>query len=170
MSSTSTVSRDLAAEIQREMAEMDATCPFGPGFFLRQLRAFIRDRCPDPSEALPSVQLHLAEGDRIEVCHLIALAPRWLALAAIEEERALAAPTMRTEIVPYALVSRVTVRPFRPQPGRVGFEADHRPAILAGHGSPDAAFLAMAGVAITPQASMPPGAGSGGAASERIPS
>lgn len=135
-------------QVRREMAETDASCPFGPGFFLRQLRAFIRDRCPDPSEALPSVQLHLAEGDRVEVCHVIGIAPRWLALAAIEEERPLAAPTMRTEIIPYALVSRVTVRPFRPQPGRAGFQVGRDPEILSGRDSPEGAFLAMAGVTV----------------------
>jgi len=143
MSTTRTISKEKA---QHEMAEVDAGCPFGPGFFLQQLRAFIRDRCPDPSEALPSVQLHLAEGERIEICHLIGIAPRWLAIAAIEEGHALAAPSMRTEIIPYALISRVTVRPFQPEPGRLGFEVARGPEILSGLDSPEAAFLAMAGV------------------------
>lgn len=69
-----------------------------------------------------------------------------LALAAVEEDHALAAPPMRTEIIPYALISRVTVRPFRPQPGRAGFDVARGPEIFSGPDSPEAAVLAMAGV------------------------
>ena len=138
--------KEKAAEAPRELIESDEVCSFGPTFFLRQLRAFIRDRCPDPADALPSVQLHLAEGDVLDVCHVIGIAPRWLALAAVETDRPASAPTMRTEIIPYALISRITVRSCRPEPGHVGFEANHGPAILSGHESPEATFLAMAGI------------------------
>jgi hypothetical protein len=137
-----------AAAIPPELLEEDARCPFGPSFFLRQLRAFIRERCPDPAEGLPSVQLHLAEGECLEICHVIGIASRWLALAVIETERPVASPTMRTEVVPYGLISRVSVRVARPGPGRVGFEVDRDPALLGGSSSPEAAFLAMAGVTL----------------------
>ena len=161
MNSTTTVPKGKADQLQREMAETDASCPFGPSFFMRQLRAFIRDRCPDPSEALPSVQIHLAEGDIIEICHVIGIAPRWMALAAIEEHCATAAPAMRTEVIPYALISRVTVRPYRPEPGRVGFDAGRSPEVLSGRDSPEAAFLAMAGIALPESAGSGPGEGEG---------
>lgn len=135
-----------AATVPRKPAEEIPGCAFGPSFFVGQLRAFIRARCPDPSEALPSVQLHLAEGDILEVCHIIGLAPRWLALAAIEMERSVASPRMRTEIIPYWHITRITVRPVRPEPGLVGFAVDHRPERLTGQDTPEGAFLAMAGV------------------------
>ena len=168
MNPTTTVPKDNAARLQREMTETDSSCPFGPSFFLRQLRAFVRDRCPDPSEALPSVQIHLAEGDIIEVCHVIGIAPRWIALAAIEEHRATGAPTMRTEVIPYALISRVTVRPFRPEPGCVGFDTSRSAEVLSGRDSPEAAFLAMAGVALPEERSARPGPREG--ATNRRPS
>lgn len=43
-----------------EAKEVASAVPFGPGFFLGQLRAFARERCPDPGEGLPNVELHLA--------------------------------------------------------------------------------------------------------------
>ena len=136
-----------------EFAEADANCTFGPTFFLRQLRAFLRDRCPDPSEALPSVQLHLAEGEIIEMCHIIGLAPRWLAIAAIETVHAISSPAMRTEVIPYGLVSRITVRPVRPGPGHVGFEESHGCGLLTRPDAPEDVFLAMAGMARSPEGS-----------------
>lgn len=139
-------------------------CAFGPIFFLKQLRAFIRDRCPDPSEALPSVQVHLAEGEILDVCHIIGLAPRWLALAAIDMERPAASPRMRTEIVPYWHILRITVRPAGPETGHIGFEVDHGAELLTGHDSPEDAFLAMAGVMVRPAAVPTPHRESGGGA------
>jgi hypothetical protein len=150
--------KDVRESVLREIPESES-CPFGPSFFAHQLRAFVRARCPDPSEALPSVQLHLADGDAIEICHIIGIAPRWLALAVIEEHRPVAAPTMRTEIVPYELVSRVTVRPFRPGSGHVGFEVERNPELLSGRDTPEAAFLAMAGVTRSVPESAPPETG-----------
>ena len=140
-----------ADTVPREFAEADAICAFGPSFFLRQLRAFLRDRCPDPSEALPSVQLHLAEGEIIEVCHIIGLAPHWLAVAAIETVRPVSSPSMRTEVIPYGLVSRITVRPVRPGPGHVGFEESHGCGLLTRADAPEDVFLAMAGMSRSPQ-------------------
>jgi hypothetical protein len=139
-----------ARAVPRELIEQDSRCPFGPTFFLMQLRAFVRDRCPNLSEGLPSVQLHLAEGEILDVCHIIGLAPRWLAVAVIESGRSAASHAMRTEIIPYELVSRVSVRTIGPEPGHIGFEAGRNPELLAGGGSPEAAFLAMAGVALAP--------------------
>ena len=161
MSKSSASAQKARERVLREMAVSEA-CPFGPSFFAHQLRAFVRDRCPDPSEALPSVQLHLAEGDVLDVCHIIGIAPRWLALAVIEEHRPTAASAMRTEIVPYTLVSRVTVRPSRLGSGHAGFETERTPAVLSGEASAEAAFLAMAG------ATGPDAAGSGAGTNTRL--
>ena len=37
-----------------------------------QLRAFMRDRCPDSR-----VPLHLADGQALDVCRVVAIAPAW---------------------------------------------------------------------------------------------
>ena len=110
-------------------SEPVSTAPFGPGFFLGQLRAFARDRCPDPSEGLPRVELHLATGEALDLCHVMGLAPCFVALAVRDGSGS--EPQMRTEIVPYSFITRVTIRPLRGAGGHVGFDLHHDPEILA---------------------------------------
>lgn len=127
-----------------ELAGEENRAPFGPGFFLGQLRAFARDRCPDRAEGLPAVQIHLATGDVLDLCHVVGLAPGFVALAVQEgsgEPR-----RMRTELVPYQLVARVSIR----SPGdreHVGFDVEHAPRVLEAHGglTPEAALRKAAG-------------------------
>ncbi len=82
-------------------AEFQASCPFGPAFFAGQLRGLVRERCPDPREGLPSVQLHLGSGERLDLCHVIGFAPAWVALAVWES----GSDAMRTELVPYESIA-----------------------------------------------------------------
>lgn len=119
-----------------------STAPFGPGFFLGQLRAFARDRCPDPSEGLPGVELHLATGEVLELCHVMGLAPCVVALAVRDGSGTEA--RMRTEIVPYSLITRVTIRSVRAAGGHVGFDLHHAPEILSHAGTPEEALRAAA--------------------------
>lgn len=118
--------------------------PFGPGFFLGQLRAFARDQCPDPAEGLPAVQLHLAGGEVLDLCHVVGLGPAFVALAVLEAEGE--PGRMRTELVPYQLVVRVTVRPPGGR-GHVGFDVGHAPRVLTARGplTPEAALCLAAG-------------------------
>ncbi len=103
-------------------ASVASNIPFGPLFFLEQLRAFVRDRCPPPGEGLPVLELHLVDGEVLDVCHVIGLASTWLALAVHEKGVSASAPTMRTELVPYDLISRVTIRSARPEGPHLGFD------------------------------------------------
>ncbi len=105
---------------------LDRRWPFGAMFFLRQLGSFARDRCPDPAEGLPVVHLHLADGEILDICHIIGVAPTWLVLAVNEFEGTSGGPTMRTEFIPYAMVQRVTIRPGHVGGHRVGFDLGRR--------------------------------------------
>lgn len=121
--------------------------PFGPDFFLGQLRAFARDRCPDPAEGLPVVQLHLMGGEVLDLCHVIGLAPAFVALAVREPGGAVA---MRTELVPYQIITRVTIGSAG-EHGRVGFNHEHPAHILGsalGGLSPEVALRRAAGAPI----------------------
>lgn len=116
--------RELAALVRRA-----PRVPFGPTFFVTQLAAFLRDCCPAPEEGLPAVTLAMADGEVIDVCHVEALAARWLAVAAFEDRRKTQPPLMRTEIVPYESILRVTIRAVHVD-GGIGFRADRAPAVV----------------------------------------
>jgi hypothetical protein len=105
--------------------------PFGPVFFLGQLGAFVRDKCPDPGEGLPVVEIHLADGDVLDLCHVIGVAPTWVALAVNEIEAREDQPRMRTELVPYARIAQVTVRSCRSGSPHLGFASHQAPELLA---------------------------------------
>lgn len=107
-----------------------AAGPFGPQFFVGQLRAFARDRCPDPAEALPVVELRLVSGEVLDVCHIIGLAPSWVALAVRDGERASGAVAMRTELVPYEIIMRVTIRATRERSPHIGFDDAQVPRLI----------------------------------------
>ncbi len=131
------------------LALLDTRCQFGPLFFLRHLGAFVRERCPDPSEGLPIVLLHLVDGEVLDVCHAIGLAPGWAALAVNDTERSPETKMMRTELVPYETIHRVTIRSVRPAEVHVGFAQDQVPQVLsaataADIRSPEAALRAAA--------------------------
>ncbi len=105
--------------------------PFDAGFFLGQLAGFVRDRCPPPEAGLPKVELHLADGEVFDLCHVIGVAPSWAALAVIEPGDRHGERRMRTELVPYASILRVTVRSAAPGATHVGFDTRHAPRVLA---------------------------------------
>ncbi|MCC7537162.1 MAG: hypothetical protein IT379_13150 [Deltaproteobacteria bacterium] len=111
------------AQLARAVAEMVERASFGPRFFLTQLAAFVRDRCPTADEAIPLVEIHLAGGESLNICHVIGLAPGWVALAVFEEHRSDGAHRMRTELVPYATIVRVTIRASATVEKRIGLHA-----------------------------------------------
>jgi len=138
--------------LEAAMRAIAAGVPFGPGFFLKQLGAFIRDRCPDPETNLPGLYLHLADGAVLDVCHIIGIAPAWVALAVRQEDRQSSGPTMRTELVPYSMVVRVTIRAGQHGEAHIGFDLGREPSMVAAPGpkaglSPERALMAAAGAA-----------------------
>jgi hypothetical protein len=129
---------------------MDTSSPFGPGFFLRQLGAFLTDRCPEPEAKLPGLFLHLADGEVLDVCHIIGIAPGWVALAVRQEERQATESTMRTELIPYSMVVRVTIRAGHHGEAPIGFDLGREPRMVTAPApqaalSPEQALKAVAG-------------------------
>ncbi len=135
-------------------AELLSRAPFGPGFFLGQLRAFARERCPDPGELLPCVELHLATGEVLDLCHVMGLAPAFVALAVREARGGSAGEgaAMRTELVPYGLITRVTIRPVRGTGPHVGFNPEHAPEVLPQARTPEETLRAAAALDSPPRA------------------
>jgi len=115
-----------AAEVETVIHEVGARCPFGPGFFVGRLGRLVRERCPDPGEGLPSVQLHLHDGERLDLCHVIGFAPLWVALAVREHD----SHTMRTELVPYESIVRITIGALGEKGRGMGFDQSHAPMAI----------------------------------------
>ena len=132
-------------EAEAEKLSAASLAPFGPGFFLEQLGAFARERCPSHLEPLPSVLIHLATGDELRLCHVMGLAPSFVALAIHDETRCAGASTaMRTELVPYSLITRVTIRRRGEGDAHVGFDAGVAPRLLAQAPTPEELLAAAA--------------------------
>ena len=120
-------SSEPAVEIQTVMREVGARCPFGPAFFAGHLASLVRERCPDPREGLPGVHVYLHDGECLDLCHVIGFAPLWVALAVWEH----GSHVMRTELVPYELIARVTIgAPGAQRPG-IGFDQSHTPMAVS---------------------------------------
>ncbi|MBI3399795.1 MAG: hypothetical protein HY048_00120 [Acidobacteria bacterium] len=74
-------SKTASAAAVAALTRADGTCPFGPSFFLGHLGRFVRDHCPAPEEHLPTVQIRLADGQSLDLCHIVGVSPRWVMLA-----------------------------------------------------------------------------------------
>ena len=140
-----------AKRLEAALHAIETSGPFGPAFFLKQLAAFLRDRCPDTEAKLPGLYLHLADGEVLDVCHIIGIAPAWVALAVRQEDRQESEPSMRTELIPYSMVVRVTIRAGHHGEAPIGFDLAREPSMVAGAGptaalSPEQALMAVAGV------------------------
>jgi hypothetical protein len=103
---------------------------FDAAFFSNQLRALVRGRCPNPEETMPAVAIHLATGDVLDVCHVIGLAATWLALAVYDTVTEGVVRSMRTELVPYATIMRITISKGPTGGPRIGFDPDHPPVAI----------------------------------------
>lgn len=137
--------------------------PFGPQFFIEQLAAFVRDRCPDPGEQLPRVDLWYA-GEPLAICHVIAVAPSWVALAV--RDRHAHDAEMRTELIPYEMINRVTIGAPVSRSRGIGFDCAHRPAIVEDVQAPTRMLEALAQSAGDDASSAPASAASNGKACE----
>jgi hypothetical protein len=115
---------------------------FGPEFFTQTLGALARTECATDASR-PEVILHLTDGTSISVCHLVGLAPAWVAIEAHEDARADGAGSTRTEIVPYEAIVRVTIRATGSEDARIGFDASRAPTLIPPpEGPPPEAMLA----------------------------
>jgi hypothetical protein len=110
---------------------------FGPAFFMTQLRGFAGEKCPDPALERPVVEIHLGDGETLDLCHIIGVTPNWVALAVRDGNEDGAPRRMRTEFVPFAAIARVTLRGSRPESPHLGFEHSRVPRVLSAQTRPE---------------------------------
>lgn len=118
-----------APAVKAVLGAADRAYPFGPSFFLGYLARFVRDHCPDPEEKLPVVQLNLADTSVVNVCHIIGVSAQWVMVAA--RSGADHQDEMTVELVPYALIQRVSIRARRGEGASIGFSQSGSPTIIA---------------------------------------
>lgn len=80
----------------------DLACPFGPSFSLGDLEQFVGDQWPDAAEQLPVVQIRLADGETLALCHIMGMSPRWVMLAV--HDGASHGDGMAVKLVPYEII------------------------------------------------------------------
>ncbi|MBI2375630.1 MAG: hypothetical protein HYV07_16665 [Deltaproteobacteria bacterium] len=111
---------DAVPTIWRRLAK---EIPFGPLFFIEKLGELVRDRSPKPEEGLPLVHLHLADGEVLDLSHVIAFGDRFAAFAVYEGSES---PTekVRTELVPFEIITRISIRTQEAAEPQIGFRLD----------------------------------------------
>ena len=131
MSETQTHSDNQPERLEAATAftRSDLACTFGPSFFMGHLARFVRDRCPDPKENLPMVQVRLADGETLDLCHIIGVSPRWVMLAV--RDAAGHKDGMIIELVPFELIRGVCIRTRHAEGASVGFAQSRAPEIIA---------------------------------------
>ena len=115
-------------EARRALARADRECPFGPSFFLGQLGRFVRDHCPDPSEQLPVVEIHLIDGGTLDLCHIIGVSSQWVMLAVHDGA---GGDEMSIELVPFGFVRGVSIRSRHAKGESAGFIQVKPPEVMA---------------------------------------
>jgi hypothetical protein len=111
----------LVRSEEERYARADDRYPFGPTFFRKQLRAFMRDEAAEPTDVLPVVEIHLVDRSPLDLAHIINVTPEWVALAVADRGEG-SASRLRTEFVPYDAIARVTLLPVRTYASQLGFD------------------------------------------------
>jgi hypothetical protein len=110
------------------LARADGACPFGPSFFLGYLGRFVRDHCPAPEEHLPMVQVRLADGEMLDLCHIVGVSPRWAVLAV--RDATSHQDDMAIDLVPFEMIQSVRIRARHAAGSAVGFAQHHTPSVI----------------------------------------
>jgi hypothetical protein len=115
-------------EVAEAFVRADHTCTFGPSFFMGYLGNFVRDHCPEATELLPVVELRLASGETVSLCHVVGVSPRWVMLAV---PRSSHGSGMTIELLPYEVICSVCIRPRETGSGAIGFDQSRAPEVIA---------------------------------------
>jgi len=141
-----------ARQTMKDLAAADQRVSFGPLFFMQNLRGLVRDRCPEETQAIPSVQIHLMDSEVLDICHIIGVAPNWIALAVHDEDHPERPAQLRTEMVPYHLIARVSIQTSKHEGAHpIGFNAGNEPELYGPAAevsgmTPEEALKAVAGL------------------------
>jgi hypothetical protein len=103
---------------------------FDAAFFQTVFPERLQVQCQAQPERVPVVELHLADGTKLDVCHFAFLAESWLAVAYYRDGRS--DPELDTAFLPYGLIARVTVSLHPIESRKLGFRAQEPKALIPG--------------------------------------
>jgi hypothetical protein len=103
-------------------ATVQASPPFGPAFFATVLNDRVRATCDGHPDAVPVVELHLADGLTLDLCHVPAVEALWLGVAAYRDRET--CEDMDLVFVPYTMITRVTISMWHRSQRPIGFSLD----------------------------------------------
>ena len=92
---------------------------FDAAFYTTVFLDLVRKECRRQADKVPVVEFRLGDGGGLDVCHILQLSDRWLAVAFFRDPEA--CDDMDVAFLPYELVVRITVSLHNPQSRRLGF-------------------------------------------------
>lgn len=85
----------------------------------------VRAVCDGHPDEVPVVELHLADGYTMDLCHIPVIEPHWMAAQVYRDKET--CDEMDLMFVPYVLIARVTVSMWHRDRRPLGFLLDHQP-------------------------------------------
>lgn len=104
------------------------TVPFGPGFFSTAFRERVGKLCKERPEEATVVLVQLADGRVLDLCHIELLTPRWMMAAVFREGSD--CREMDTALVPYEMITRITLSRRKASERRLGFQVEKSAAAV----------------------------------------
>jgi hypothetical protein len=103
---------------------------FDAQFYRTALAEYVtQQQCRIPSGHVPVLQLSLADGGTLDICHIIALADTWLSVAYFRDP--FQDDETDTAFLPYGLVQRILLSAHSPSVRRIGFDITRSAKALA---------------------------------------
>jgi len=120
-----TTSNPDEAPAREATLEVPSGPPFGPAFFLTVLADRVQQQCKQQPDAIPVVELHLADGTTLDLCHVAGVGPQWIAALYYRDRET--CEEMDTAFVPYGLITRLTISMWHRSQRKIGFDVEHSP-------------------------------------------
>ncbi|MEK7777602.1 MAG: hypothetical protein AAB303_03140 [Chloroflexota bacterium] len=99
---------------------------FDAAFYREVLPERVATECQGRPDAVPVVKLHLANGQVLDLCHIVHLADDWFAAQHFRAAETCA--DMDLAFLPYGLVGLITVSIHHPTQRRIGFSLEEKPS------------------------------------------
>ncbi|HEU0075264.1 MAG TPA: hypothetical protein VFS30_14765 [Dehalococcoidia bacterium] len=95
---------------------------FDASFYAETLPNLVQTECRRQPDKTPVVELRLGDGTTLDVCHVTQLAERWLGVTFFRDAEK--CDDMDVSLLPYELVTRITVSLHHQQTRKLGFSIE----------------------------------------------